>query len=104
MSQLELESYLTSPLWYAAERGDFEELRRLVEEGHNVNKRDEWGRTPLMYAADKGHTDCVEYLLQNGAQLLADFNHMTAFDLASRRGHGSTVKLLQTAAHKAKGE
>ena len=89
----------------AAATGDLEKLKRLLQAGEYVNQRVEYSKTSLMVAAENGHTDCVEYLLQNGAQLyLEDYNGMTAFDLASRRGHGSTVKLLQTAAHKAKGE
>ncbi len=51
-----------------------------------------------MLAAEKGHTDCVEFLLQNGAQLdMEDEAGDTALHLAS---HSSTVKLLQTATDK----
>ena len=78
-----------------------EEVRRLVEAGHDVNQRDGEKGTPLMWAAGKGHTDCVEYLLQNGAQVdLKDWDGKTALKLASQQGHDSTVKLLRTAADK----
>ena len=107
--------YFISDMWDAAATGDLEKLKRLVEGGYNVNQKDRRQRTPLIWAAEVGHPDCVEYLLKNGAQVdLKDEwgsksldRHesvlLQAFNLASLRGHGSTVELLQTAVDKAKG-
>ncbi len=86
-------------LHYAALGGHLEVMKKLVEGGQDVNEGDFRGRTPLMLAARRGRTDCVEYLLQNGARLhLKDNKYKTALNYAA--GHSSTVKLLQTAAHK----
>ena len=79
----------------AAMIGDMAEIKRLVEAGHDVNQRDEWERTPLMWAAREGHTDCVKYLLQNGAQLdLTDHVGNTALHLAAEGGHLEVLKRL----------
>ena len=51
----------------AAERGDLDELKRLLELGQDVNQKDRYGITPLMLASHQQHTACVEWLLQNGA-------------------------------------
>ncbi len=43
--------------------------RNLIEiDDVNVNLRDKWDSTPLYYACLCGHTDLVQYLLQNGAR------------------------------------
>ncbi len=80
----------------AAKKGGLKKLKRLVEAGHDVNQRDGWMATiPLMYAAMRGHTDCVEYLLQNGAQLdLKDRDGKTALHLAADGGHLEVIKKL----------
>ena len=89
----------------AAMIGDVVEMKRLVTSGHDVNQRGwfkhQFKSTPLMHAAEKGHMNCVKYLLQNGAQLdLKDKWGRTALKLASKKKHDSIVKLLQTAADK----
>jgi len=42
-------------------------IRRLVEAGAQINDRNVFGETPLMYAAAFGSEELVEYLLKNGA-------------------------------------
>ncbi len=53
----------------AAKEGNLEELKRLVEEGHDVNICDEEEGTPLILAAANSHYDCTEYLIKVGAKL-----------------------------------
>lgn len=78
-----------TPLYLAAERGDLSEVRRLVENGANLDswnvypertsillkwlpgRRFTAGDRPLHVASEKGHTDVVKYLLVNGADVNA---------------------------------
>ena len=46
----------------AALRGQYKEVRRLVERGDDVNIKNKYGRTAVMYAAYSGHGDIVQYL------------------------------------------
>jgi ankyrin repeat protein len=65
----------------AVQDGDFEEVKRLVEKGADVNVRG--GRviplkTPLIMSIYKGHFDIFSYLIKNGANVNsgADVPHM----------------------------
>jgi ankyrin repeat protein len=51
----------------ASQIGDVATVRRLVASGENVNQRDESGRTALHWAANMGHAEAVEVLVQLGA-------------------------------------
>src|SRR5262245_43385315 len=53
----------------AAERGDTATVRRLLQEGANVNTRDERGRTPVMAATHGDRVDTVAALIQAGADV-----------------------------------
>ncbi|EDW10446.1 myotrophin [Drosophila mojavensis] len=56
-----------TPLHYAADFGQLKVLKYLVEIGADVNKLDKYGITPILAAIWEGHTDCVAFLLQHGA-------------------------------------
>ena len=48
-------------LWSAADRGDTEKVRDLLEVGgRDVNGRNCLGCTPLLYACGSGHTETVK--------------------------------------------
>ena len=53
----------------AAERGDTATVRRLLQEGANINARDERGRTPVMAATHGNRVDTVAALIQAGADI-----------------------------------
>ncbi|CAF0763454.1 unnamed protein product [Adineta ricciae] len=53
-----------SLLHYAADAGNFDVLKELVNNGANVNSKDKFGLTPLLAAIYEDHTDCVKYLLE----------------------------------------
>jgi len=79
-------------LIHAAEKGDTETVKMLLNKGADVNAKDKDGETALMYAAQKGHTEIVEILLINGADINAkDKDGNTALILAAAWGVISTV-------------
>ena len=49
-----------------ARKGDLARVRLLLKVGADVNAKDEGGRTPLRYAAEKGHESVVRYLAAEG--------------------------------------
>ncbi|ALC42775.1 CG31715 [Drosophila busckii] len=56
-----------APLHYAADFGQLKVLKFLVKIGANVNSLDKYSVTPLLAAIWEGHVECVEFLLQKGA-------------------------------------
>jgi ankyrin repeat protein len=55
----------------ASQSGQIDEVRRLVEQGSDVNAFDELGMTPLHYAAEREQFDVVTFLLTHGANVNA---------------------------------
>jgi len=77
---------------------DFGCLRRLLKNGANVNAKDKWNFTPIMYAA-KGSSNkalnAVRYLASKGAQLNAKNYYSTdAVHYAVLADNGGIVKFL----------
>ena len=73
----------------AARDGNLDEVRRLIEEdGTPVDAGDRYDATPLMKAAEQGHLEVVEYLIESGADIdhREVFFNTSAFDLATWRG------------------
>ncbi len=54
----------TDELLKAAGSGDIQEVNSLINKGANVNATDQDGKTPLHWAAVKGHEEVVEALLK----------------------------------------
>ena len=61
------------PIHDAARNGDLAGVQAELEKGVDVDEGDDsWpGMTPLHYAADEGHTEVVELLIANGADVNA---------------------------------
>lgn len=57
------------PIYDAVQEGDFETVKKLVEEGVDVNKKGIFGHPPLNHAAACGHKDVTEYLISKGADI-----------------------------------
>ena len=54
----------------AAEEGNLAQITSLIkDQGINVNGKNEYGETALIYASEKGHLDIVKYLVDNGADV-----------------------------------
>jgi RNA polymerase primary sigma factor len=67
-----------------------------IERGHDLDARDEKGRTLLMLAALKGYFDICEQLISSGADpLLQDDENRNAFDIAKEYEHFNAMELLQ---------
>ncbi len=56
----------------AASDGDLHLVREMVQAGADINETTMYSETPLMRAAERGHTDVVEYLISQGADLYVE--------------------------------
>ncbi|XP_057668146.1 ankyrin repeat domain-containing protein 39 [Diorhabda carinulata] len=82
-------------IWYAAQYGDLERVKKLVKDKHCVNMKDSAGYTALHYAARNGHFAVCKFLLENGAQVDAiTKGHSTALCRAALTGKEDIVDLL----------
>jgi ankyrin repeat protein len=87
-----------TPLHMAARDGEYETVKKLLQQGANVNAASTAsGSTALMLAATAGHEAIVEMLLDAGATVnTTDTNGGTALMVASSKGYvGIVNKLLQ---------
>ncbi|KAH7000722.1 ankyrin repeat-containing domain protein [Ilyonectria destructans] len=71
-------------------------VKLLLEKGADVEAKDEYGRTPLSWAAEDGHEDIVKLLFEKGADVEAKDKHGgTPLSRAAAKGDEAIVKLLQ---------
>jgi len=85
-----------SQLLLAASENDVTTLEGLLEMGVDVNYQDSQdGQTAMHLAADKGSIQCVEKLLQHGANASAkDHDGISVLQAAVIAGHVDTCRLL----------
>lgn len=61
---------LYQKIWSVAKGGEIEKLKLMAEYGFDLDVRcSSYGSTPLMYAAQNGHLDCVKWLIEHGANI-----------------------------------
>ncbi|EED19049.1 DIL and Ankyrin domain protein [Talaromyces stipitatus ATCC 10500] len=99
LSEEEKKSILQKSLNMAASNGDVERVRKLVNgRAHkyvDVNKPDEEGTVPLIYASCFGHQDVVSALLDVGAFVdKQDRNQWSALMWAMTNRHKTIAKVL----------
>lgn len=88
---------LAFPGHVAAFKGDLEVLKKLIGDGViNLNERDDNGSTPMHKAAGQGHIDCLQWLIEMGAESnITNKAGETPSDVAKRFAHLAAVKLLE---------
>lgn len=84
-----------TPLCWAAEYGQLEVVKLLLNHGADFSLADLIGRKPLLWAARYGYKRVVQLLLDRGDSVDSkDKNGRTPLSLAAREGHMDVVKLL----------
>jgi len=79
----------------AAGKNDLTQVQNLLEQGTDVNAKDDNGVTALMMASVMGHVEVVKRLLDKGADVSAkDNDGVTALTGTSFEGHFDVAKLL----------
>lgn len=95
--RLVVRARLGDALRHAAERGDTERVRFLLDHWADPNARLPRGHatTPLHFAALRGHAEVARLLLDHGADVNAKAScDFTALHLAAENGDVATVRLL----------
>ena len=82
-------------LWLTATNGHVGKVKLLLDQGAELETKDESGRTSLSRAANRGHKAVVKLLLDQGAKLeTKDESGRTPLSHAAERGYEAVVKLL----------
>jgi len=68
-------------------------VAELLSQGARLDTRDDQGFTPLLVAAQRGHTEVCELLLEKGKANIEDTTPTgnTALNLAATKCHASTL-------------
>ena len=88
------------PLHVSSKHGHLEITDKLLDCPRNelptvINRKDNQGRTPLLYATEANQKDIVNSLLDAGADgNVKDNDHLTPLHLANKMGHISCVEIL----------
>lgn len=84
----------TTPLMDAAEEGDINAVKALLDKGADVNKSGP-DYTALMVASARGRTDVVKLLMDRGADVnMVISSGMCALAFAAENGHTGIVEIL----------
>ncbi|KAJ7551944.1 hypothetical protein O6H91_06G035400 [Diphasiastrum complanatum] len=91
---------LYTPLHAATACGNLELLIILLKRGADINVRDRFGRTPLMISCRKARWNCLQQLLDNGAEVLifSSYCKLTCLHYAAKIGHVDSIQKIVTAA------
>jgi len=81
----------------AIREGDIEAVKRHLAAGMDVNARDDNGWNSLHLAAENGHKEIAELLIEKGANVNAKdkYSRKTSRDWAIERGYTETADLLR---------
>jgi ankyrin repeat protein len=85
----------TKSLFESVRKGDIEQVKKLISEGADVNKKDRRNCTVLHYAAQQGYRDIGELLISKGANVdAAGPGYLTPLYYAVQHGHRDIAELL----------
>jgi len=77
----------------ACDVGDEDTVEKCIDQGLNVDARDQYGWTALMVASCSGRDEVVRLLLANGADMTAkERQGRTALDLAQAKGRHDVIE------------
>lgn len=83
------------PILVAAQKGDLDALKDLLNKGANINEQDKDGKTPLYTTIENLHSDAAEFLINVGADgKLATANGETPITAAAQYHMAPIVELL----------
>jgi ankyrin repeat protein len=94
-AKIDARSNLGNPLVLAVSEGRLDVVRYLLDEGADVNTRDDSGRHPLAEAAYYGRLDVIKELLLRSAEINAIGAQGTALDIALNRKNTAAAELLR---------
>lgn len=84
-----------TPLHEACIKGDLKRVKWLIDQGHEVNPRDNAGWIPLHEACNHGHFEIAEYLIEHGADVNnRGLKGMSPLHDAATNGHFEIMRLL----------
>ncbi len=90
-----VEAPKVSPFCMAVVKGDLEAVKKMVEEGTDVNQKSN-GMTALHYAARYNRAEILEYLLENGASIsIRSSSGLNAYDFARASGAEDALSVLE---------
>lgn len=88
-------SFKTTVLQVAAQKGYLNIVKQLLDRKADINAQDSMGRTALIYSAMYNHTDVLKYLVEHGVDIAAKTRlGYTALLIATERGYIDEVKIL----------
>jgi ankyrin repeat protein len=80
---------------------DFKTVKLLVDHKAQVNWRDWFNASALMYAASEGDLNIIKYLLERGADIHAKDKHgNTVLSAAKEGNHPEAIKLIKASLNK----
>jgi uncharacterized protein len=85
----------TTPLHWAAHRGDLQAVKQLLKAGADPRQANDYGATPLSEAAERGDADMIQVLLRAGADVeSANAEGQTALMTVARTGQVAAARVL----------
>ena len=84
------------PFFDAVRKGDIQKVQSFLQQGTDVNVKNRYGTTALMFACDKGNLEMVNFLIEKGADLKVKdtFYGSSPLDWAISNNHQEVVKAL----------